>query len=274
MTTLSKCLRLAIAISILASCTIRKREPLTKVEDIPSSSEVLDLRADEGEPLTHGDLASNSVDQRSVDLVGLSDQEPSEKRAPWQKNLDDEVAALERRSDRFLQKASDLYDVLLEEQAVRPTAEKLTVIRNLAKSCAESYKEVILSFENLNQSLQKPEIKSALPLQNDRAKEVYAALLKDLALWALQGKAFQPTTYDPWTLTADKSILQKLFADGDKIKGGDSLKSLSQSQRDALLLLDYMRVFASNVTSVSSVVDGWVNVRERDVSGSAETLAH
>ncbi len=180
----------------------------------------------------------------------------------WQSTLIDDLQTVEGKGDVFLDGAFKLYDQLLSEEPL--TAERKTAIDDAVKTSAGRYAELVQAITNLKGDLARKDIKASLPLAGDTGETEYSSVNELFAFYRTSNAA--PGAYDP---NGGDSITKVLF---EGAQAGDQvgLDSLPKQQRDALMLLDYLRLISNDLTYVSNTVSDWIDLEGKDL----EAFAH
>lgn len=180
----------------------------------------------------------------------------------WQTTLIDDLQTVEGKGDVFLDGAFKLYDQLLSEEDLTP--ERKAAIDEQIRISAGRYAELVQAIANLKADLARQEIKAALPLAKDTGETEYASVNELFAFY--RSANAKPAAYDPNT---GDSITKVLF-EGAQLDEQAGLDSLPKQQRDALMLLDYLRLISNDLTYVSNTVTDWIDLEGKQL----EAFAH
>lgn len=180
----------------------------------------------------------------------------------WQTTLIDDLQTVEGKGDVFLDGAFKLYDQLLSEDPMTP--ERRAALDEAIKTSAGRYSELVQAIANLKGDLARQDIKASLPLAGETGETEYASVNELFAFYRTNNAG--PGAYDP---NGGDSITKVLFQGAQE---GDQagLESLPKQQRDALMLLDYLRLISNDLTYVSNTVTDWIDLEGKDL----EAFAH
>ncbi len=181
----------------------------------------------------------------------------------WQKTLIDDLEAVESRGDVFLNGAFKLYDQLLSEETV--SAERQKQLDAEVTESSRRYDDLVKAITHLKTDLANKDIRAALPLEGDEGKTEFDAVNELFTFYKPQSP--KTGTYDT---KSGRGVTSMLFADS-QLAAESGLESLPKQQRDALMLLDYLRLISNDLAYVSNSVTDWIDVSDRD---DLEAFAH
>lgn len=193
----------------------------------------------------------------------VAEAEPIVEAVPdWQATLIDDLETVEAKGDLFLDGAFKLYDQLLSEDPMTPERQAQLDIE--VKASAGRYADLVQAIANLKTDLAKAEIKASLPLAGQQGDSEYAAVNELFTFY--KHPTNKPGPYDP---NQGESVTKMLFQ-GSQMAEESGLESLPKQQRDALMLLDYLRLISNDLAYVSSTVTDWIDLEGKDL----EAFAH
>jgi hypothetical protein len=172
-----------------------------------------------------------------------------EEQAAWQSTLSEDLAAVERLGQIFLESSFALYDRLLNEEI----SEKDTdAARTAVEDCRGKYNQLVSAINKLKSSLSRAEVQEALPLSVDGNKEELDELLTSLTLYV-------PAEFsrEDYTVGEGKYLTAMMFP-GLAEEQPDYLSSLPKANRDALLFLDHLKRISGDLSNLSSTLTAWI----------------
>lgn len=171
--------------------------------------------------------------------------EPSE----WQSTLSEDLEAVESLGQTFLESSFALYDKLLKEDITEKDTE---AARAAVEDCRTKYNDMVAAIERLRGSLNRTEVREALPLSVEGNKEELDELLNSLA-------AYVPAKFnrEDYTVGEGKYLTAMMFP-GLPEDMPEYMASLPKANRDALLLLDHLKRISGDLTSMSSTLTAWI----------------
>lgn len=194
-------------------------------------------------PDAAGSEVADSPETAGVEPVTKEDQ------ADWQSTLSEDLDAVEKLGQSFLESSFALYDKLLKEDI---TEKDTDVARDAVDDCRGKYNQLVTAIGRLNTSLARPDVREALPLAIDGNKEELAELLKAFSV-------YQPATFgrDDFTVGEGRYLTSMMFP-GMPEEMPDYMNSLPKANRDALLLLDHLKRISGDLSSLSSTLTAWI----------------
>jgi hypothetical protein len=166
-----------------------------------------------------------------------------------QTSLSEDLEAVERLGQVFLESSFALYDRLLNEDI----SEKDTdAARTAVEDCRGKYNQLVAAITTLKTSLSRTEVQEALPLSNVGNKEELDELLTSLSLYV-------PAEFnrDEYTVGEGKYLTAMMFP-GLAEETPEYLSSLPKANRDALLFLDHLKRISGDLSNLSSTLTAWI----------------
>lgn len=173
----------------------------------------------------------------------------SQEQEEWQSTLSEDLAAVERLGQIFLESSFALYDRLLNEEI----SEKDTdAARTAVDDCRGKYNQLVGAITSLKTSLSRTEVQEVLPLSVAGNKQELDELLSSLALYV-------PVEFnrEEYTVGEGKYLTAMMFP-GLAEEQPEYLSSLPKANRDALLFLDHLKRISGDLSNLSSTLTAWI----------------
>ena len=186
-----------------------------------------------------------STAKAETTTIATASQEQDE----WQSTLSEDLEAVERLGQIFLESSFALYDRLLNEDI----SEKDTdAARTSVEDCRGKYNKLVGAITALKTSLARTEVQEALPLSIAGNKEELDELLTSLSLYV-------PAEFnrEEYTVGEGKYLTAMMFP-GLKEETPEYLSSLPKANRDALLFLDHLKRISGDLSNLSSTLTAWI----------------
>jgi len=193
----------------------------------------------------HSEVESTTLEANSISNEALAQIEQDER----QPTLSEDLEAVERLGQVFLESSFALYDRLLNEDI----SEKDTDAARVAvEDCRGKYNQLVGAISTLKSNLSRTEVQEALPLNLAGNKEELDHLLITLSLYV-------PAEFnrDEYTVGEGKYLTAMMFPKlTDEIP--EYLSSLPKANRDALLFLDHLKRISDDLSNLSSTLTAWI----------------
>ncbi len=199
--------------------------------------------------------ANDSSETQATTLEFTTTVEPitiataEQERDEWQSTLSEDLEAVERLGQVFLESSFALYDRLLNEDI----SEKDTdAARTAVEDCRGKYNQLVGAITALKTSLARTEVQEALPLSVAGNKEELDELLTSLSLYV-------PAEFnrEEYTVGEGKYLTAMMFP-GLAEETPEYLSSLPKANRDALLFLDHLKRISGDLSNLSSTLTAWI----------------
>jgi hypothetical protein len=213
-------------------------------------------------------LALASVGCQTTALETPSTAEPTtiataaQEQAERQSTLSENLAAVDRLGQIFLESSFALYDRLLNEEI----SEKDTdAARTAVEDCRGKYNQLVGAITALKTSLSRTEVQEVLPLSVAGNKEELDELMTSLALYV-------PAEFnrEEYTVGEGKYLTAMMFP-GLREEQPEYLSGLPKANRDALLFLDHLKRISGDLSNLSSTLTAWI---DDSSSFDAEAFVH
>lgn len=164
-------------------------------------------------------------------------------------SLSEDLEAVERLGQVFLESSFALYDRLLNENI----SDKDTVVARAAvDECRNKYNELVAAINKLQGTINRPDVREALPLSIEGNKEELEKILASFS-------AYVPAEFssEDYSVNEGKYLTVMMFPKLTE-QAPEYLTSLPKANRDALLFLDHLKRISDDLTSLSTTLTAWI----------------
>ena len=186
----------------------------------------------------------------------------------WRQQIDSEISQVENATDAFIQSASDIYDLLIDANDAL-IQQRITQIDDRIKQSLARRAAMVAALAHLLERLEQDDIKTAvgkLPAGAQEYREVCEGL-----------RQFRASDSKVVSYRQIKGRLMEAIAFGELSRIDAAITKLEPAHRDALALLDYLRITSNTVANLSGIMTQWVvhtNPDQHPQSLTIESLSH